>query len=655
MEIVIDRLGPLGSSPLLFLGASPDGVRPALLLFAPPSSLGHATVATMMKARLRRWVPLQRLPSYRLRYVLVPAVLWFVVGVLLLGRRHLAGLVPLTRQRLFGPPVNRMAPATALPKLASRISCRGPRGRVLSDSPDDELRYGDVSVSYPTPFLGSQRELGIHKTWMTADGRYGPYGFGEDKDTYNRSTVDWDRVDWGKLQDDCFDRNAERFPAMAPSVQVKGQTRFSWRNQTAMKTPTPAWDAFNGTRRAALVIRSYSNFDYKPEDMWHLRSLIAETALHSGGEYAVFLLVHVQDRESNVLRSQANYDDALRAASIPPELQSIVVLWDDHLLESWYEAIEEHRTMWQVNQPLQLFALHYPEFDHYWQIEMDQRFMGHAGEYLDAVSAFARNEPRKQALERATYAFNEDLHGTYKGLTAQVDAANNGTSRAWGPVGIPDIRPIGPEPPVPRPEDDDFLWGIGEDADVVVTSMCADVMHTEWTFRDYITGFFRGQATPRWFCPPAVMRASRALLLAVHQGQHDQGLSIPSEAVLPTWALWHGLKLSYPPQPAYMRPHEPELEDFKDETTRDEAAFRNKTKTPWFGTTPAQSTDGLSHGNPQSFADRGMTWWWTASWPRRIVDIWLAGDTEAERMPALLAVVDGRVYVPNLAMHPVKT
>ncbi|PNY26324.1 Uncharacterized protein TCAP_03751 [Tolypocladium capitatum] len=611
----------------------------------------------MIKPRLRQWAPLQRLPSYRLRSILGLAVLWSAAAVVLLGSRYpqLGGLGSLTRERFFGSHVHRMSPATALPKLASRISCLGPRGRLLSDSPDDELRYGHVGVSYPTPFLGSQRELGIPKTWMTADGRYGPYGFGEENDTYNRSRVDWDEVDWGKLQDDCLSRNAERFPTRAPSMQVGGQTRFSWLNQTTMR-PTPTWDAFNGTRRTAVVIRSYSKFPYKPEDMWHMRSLIAETALHSGGEYTVFLLVHVQDRESNIFESQANYDAAVKAANIPAELRSMAVLWDDHLLESWYAAVDEHRTMWQVNQPLQLFSLHYPEFDHYWQVELDQRFMGHAGEYLDAVSAFARNEPRKQALERATYAFNEGLHGTYEGLTAQVDAANDGASRAWGPVRIPDIQPIGPEPPVARPQDDDFLWGVGEDADVVVTSICADVLQTmEWVFRGYIVGFIKGQETPRWFCPPAVQRASRALLLAVHQAQHDQGLSIPSEAVLPTWALWHGLKLSYPPQPAYMRPHEPEFEDFLDETTRDEALFRNKTKTPWFGLRPAQSTDGLAHGNPASFADRGLTWWWTADWPRRIVDIWLAGDAEAERMPALLAVVDGRVYAPNLAMHPVKT
>lgn len=311
--------------------------------------------------------------------------------------------------------------------------------------------------------------------------------------------------------------------------------------------------------------------------------------------------------------------------------------------------------MWAVNQPLQLFALHYPEFDHYWQLELDQRFMGDAGRFLNALSAFARNEPRKQALERATYAFSEEVHGTYLDLTAQVDAANRGRTRAWGPVRVPDVDPIGPPPPVARAEDDDFSWGVGEDADVVVTSMCADVLQSNWSFRDYTEGLRNGAKTPRWFCPPAVMRASRVLLLAVHQAQHEQGLSVPSEAVLPSFALWHGLKLSYPPAPAYMRPHEAGREDFGDDWQRDAARWLATTTRPWFGDDPRHSPDGLSHANPQSFADRGLTWWWTAEWPRKIMDVWLAGDAADAMMPAMLRAEGGRVYMPNLAMHPVKT
>ncbi|EQK98171.1 biotin synthase-like protein [Ophiocordyceps sinensis CO18] len=606
----------------------------------------------------------QRLIPLRLRYLVVPALVWCLVASLLLCLQHphLVVVVDAQRLRFFGaafqhvPPLHRMPSATTLAPLSPRVACYGPRRRLLSDSPDDDVHHSDLpSVEYPVPFLGSHRELGIPLTWTTADGRYGPYGFGQESEGYRREKVDWEKVDWGFLQDSCMWRNTPRFPRVAPSAQLNRAPRFTWRNETSLSSTTMAWHDFNATRRTALVVRAYAGYHYKPEDLWNIRSLAVEAALQTGGEYAVMLLVHVQDREPNIFHSRANYKAAFEAAGIPPELQSIALLWDDHLLESWYAAVGEHRTMWAVNQPLQLFALHYPEFDHYWQIELDQRFTGDAGKYLDALSAFARNEPRKQALERATYAFNQDIYGTYRNFTDRVNLANNGTSRAWGPIRIPDIHPIGPEPPVARPQDDDFAWGVGEDADVVVTSFCADAMQTEWVFRDYIQGFRHGTKTPRWFCPPAIMRASRALLLAVHQAQHDTGLSLPSEAVLPTWALWHGLKLSYPPQPAYMRPREGHPEDAKDDWTRDAAHRLKTTVTPWFGNATEDSPDGLSHGNPQSYADHGLSWWWTADYPREIVDAWLAGSADHDKIPGMLAVRKGGVYAPNMAMHPVKT
>ncbi|KJZ73997.1 hypothetical protein HIM_06665 [Hirsutella minnesotensis 3608] len=620
----------------------------------------RVAAATMIKTQHRHW-----LRPLRLRYLAIPALLWLLLGALFFCSRHprplparLAAIVHAQRQRILahGESPPRMASSAALPKLPRRIACYGPRRKLLSDSPDDALRYEDLhDVSYPVPFLGSHRALGLERTWMTADGRYGPYGYGQDDKNNRRSKVDWDKVDWGALQDDCFSRNARRFPGPDSSTHVRNETRFALKNQSFLATPTPSWNAYNATRRTALVIRTWSNYDYKPEDLWNIRSLIVEASLRTGAEYAVTLLVHVRDRARNIFESKENYDAAFRDANIPPEFQSMAVLWDDNLLESWYELVGEHRTMWAVNQPFQLFALHYPEFDHYWQIEIDQRFLGDAGKYLDAVSNFARNEPRKQALERATYAFNEDIYGTYQDLIGRVNVANKGKSRAWGPVRIPDVQPIGPDPPVARIEDDSFTWGVGEDADVVVTSFCADVLDTEWAFRDYIKGFKRGRKTPRWFCPPAVMRASRPLLLSIHQAQHDKGLNIPSEAVLPTWALWLGLKLSYPPQPAYMRPHEAQFEDLRDDWTRDPTRWLNTTVTPWFGNKTEHSPDGLSHGNPQSVADRGLTWWWTADYPRKIMDVWLAGDAKDPKMPGMLAARNGKVYVPNMAMHPVKT
>ncbi|XP_044718124.1 uncharacterized protein HRG_08766 [Hirsutella rhossiliensis] len=148
------------------------------------------------------------------------------------------------------------------------------------------------------------------------------------------------------------------------------------------------------------------------------------------------------------------YKTQRRTSSTPKEL-----------LESWYDAVNEHQTLLQVFQPLQLFALYHPGFDHYWQVELDQRFLGQAGKYLDVVSAFAWHEPRKQAPERATYPLNVDEYGTYDKFLSRVDRANRG------------------------PEDDAFSWGVGEYADVIVSSFCGNILQSEWVFRDFILGF----------------------------------------------------------------------------------------------------------------------------------------------------------------------
>lgn len=318
-------------------------------------------------------------------------------------------------------------------------------------------------------------------------------------------------------------------------------------------------------------------------------------------------------------------------------------------------------TMFQVNQPLQLFALHYPEFDHYWQLELDQRFMGNALEYFDALSEFARQEPRKQALERASFPYHDELFSSYEDLRDQVDIANHGHSRSWGAVRIPDVQPIGPVPPTLTPEDEDFTWGVGEEADLIVSSICAEVIDSWWTFKDWLFGpFWKKLNTPRWFCPPAIMRGSRALIHATHTGQHLRGLSVPSEATLPSWANWLGLKMSYPPQPVYMHDYNAEVsnnrpESDNDETSRFEKDWRHPTIRPFFGDPPNKSETGMSMANPMANGDKGLTHWWVSFYTGKLMDVWIRNEVDADEFPPALKVHNGQVYAPNFAMHPVKT
>ncbi len=122
---------------------------------------------------------------------------------------------------------------------------------------------------------------------MTADDRYGPYGWRENEEGYIRSRVEWDKVDWADLQNACLTLNAARFP---DAEFVSNTTRFRLRRKTYF------WEADDAlpmtgvpkTGRTALVLRAWAGFMYTEKDLVHLRSLITEAALGTGGEYAVF-------------------------------------------------------------------------------------------------------------------------------------------------------------------------------------------------------------------------------------------------------------------------------------------------------------------------------------------------------------------------------
>jgi hypothetical protein len=198
-----------------------------------------------------------------------------------------------------------------------------------------------------TPWAGNYEETGLDLTMMNVDQRYGPYGFGEDKDDYDREKVDWDSIDWGQLQNDCFERNRNRFPVSATRFDDTRTTKPRFTFRDAAKIPEIRhWHEFEPTRRTAIVVRTWRGYDYRPEDMYYLRSLIAEAALKTGAEYQVILLVDMKDSEgydNNIFSSEEAYKKGLEDAGVPPEFQSIALLWDFRLLDSWYPLIQEHR------------------------------------------------------------------------------------------------------------------------------------------------------------------------------------------------------------------------------------------------------------------------------------------------------------------------
>ncbi|KEQ70751.1 hypothetical protein M436DRAFT_33990, partial [Aureobasidium namibiae CBS 147.97] len=533
------------------------------------------------------------------------------------------------------------------------VSCLGPRGILMSESYDDQLHPAQFeNHTYPPPLSGSYGALNLDKSWLTAAERYGPYGLGEDEENYTRSRVDWSTIDWADLQNNCSEANHQRLPNA--HAFDDGHPRFTYRKRswqekwlpsvftTPSINPRPATQTFH---RSAIVVRVWSTYNYHPEDMWNLRSLVAETALATGGEYAVFLLVDVKDNEAGIHTNPEAYDRILREA-VPPEFQKIAVLFDDSLLESWYPDVGEHLAIMQIMQPLQIFAQFYPEFDHYWQIEVDSRFLGHTGDMLDKFSDFARNEPRKQARERASWAYMSDYHGSYDDFFSTIDDKLNGTSSVWGNVDIHDFDPIGPKPPVKNSCEEPFLWGVGEEADLILLNTLEDASRDEdWLFKGWQYGFSMGSKLPVFVSVVAQGRASWNLLNAVHHAQAHSGMAIPSEATLPSFALWHGLKISGIPLPVYQWPgrdrHEMEfalngggLNAFPDGIANGPARYR---------------------GSSMGFFTNGMSWQWWTTLPEDLANPWYINEVDNPILPDMLLNEGGNLYAPNLLIHPRKT
>ena len=237
------------------------------------------------------------------------------------------------------------------------VACIGPRKVLLSNSADDRLKTSqleysthnlhdsfsiNIATAYPDTLGGSYDALGLEQTWITANDRFGPHGHGENHPEYSRSRVDWEVIDWASLQDDCLAVNKHRFRGATELMSPSKLSPSGWiaRLKLTMQTKPSARPSIT-TGRTAIVIRSWSGHTYGQQDMIFLRSLIVEAALSSGSEYAVYLLIDVKEQGKEMYSSEADYRSVLEEL-VPKEFQSIAVLFNGQLLESWYPKVGEH-------------------------------------------------------------------------------------------------------------------------------------------------------------------------------------------------------------------------------------------------------------------------------------------------------------------------
>ncbi|KAK3403006.1 hypothetical protein B0T20DRAFT_399769 [Sordaria brevicollis] len=538
------------------------------------------------------------------------------------------------------------------------IPCMGPTGKEVEDI---HVLKG-YPAKFPEPGFGSYEVLRIDKNiCFERETRLGPYGVAsvEDKDG---QLIAWDNVDWGELQLQCMEKNKARFATEYPSnifsdsnsddSTENGNKTDRSLDPLAAKNTKRWWNPIkqfvspaNITGRtepkSAVLLRSYTGKKYTENDKQVIRSMVTELSLRTGGQYQVFLFVHVKE-DRNIWSDDEAYEEVLDTA-VPGEFRGMTVLWDEPSMKLVYpklskEAIQVHNAQFLS---VQVFMQKFREFDYVWNWELDSRLTGHHHDFLTKLIDFSRKQPRKGLWERNDRFYIPSYHGDYDTQFRRSVEHASGQDSIWGAPKVTVVNPIGPKPPVSTPEEDQYEWGVGEEADLITLSPMFNPIDSNWVLRDQVWGYqsdaFSGRDLPRRATIITQARLSRKLVDIMH-AENLKGNHIGSEMVAPTTALIHGLKAVYAPMPVFF-----------------DRPWNGTQLARWFNGGPRGQSGGLGSamGWGREGRFQGATWYFRAVPPPRLYNNWMGyedtgvGGAEWERS-------HGRPCLPAMFLHPLK-
>ncbi|KAI0401862.1 hypothetical protein F4802DRAFT_398852 [Xylaria palmicola] len=432
----------------------------------------------------------------------------------------------------------------------------------------DIYAYPGIPAQMAAPAWGAYEALEIAPgRCYERFGRFGPYGYsysaeegglglsanstnvGAEKVQAMIDRVDYRKVNWGKAQRRCFEKNQKRFDTKhAAKGEGDGQIK---------KVP-----------RQAFVLRTWTGYKYDDIQLLTMRAMVNELSLKSGGEYDVHLLVHVKDDEIPILASEEAYNKTLRE-NVPAEFWDIATLWSERQLRAYYpgpfretDNVANHAgtdiygVYRSAHFALQWFSQQHQEYDFIWNWEMDIRYTGHYYEFLNGASNWAAKQPRKYMWERSSRFWIPGHHGPWANFTALVEKETR-RKPVWGPVKFaPGKYEVLPTPEDTKPptklEEDHYEWGVGEAADLITFDPLFDPTKTNWVFRDDVTGYDTSVPTPpRRAAIITVARLSRRLLNTMHEETWRVHHTMFPEMWAPSVAFHHGYKALYAPHPVY--------------------------------------------------------------------------------------------------------
>ncbi|QDS76551.1 hypothetical protein FKW77_006392 [Venturia effusa] len=586
--------------------------------------------------------------------------------------------------------------------------------------------FHGVPSGQPDAVMGSYNLLGLRNdVCFDRYGRMGPYGYGYSRKMGGSGTgmdgdregieeiwsevdyVDYNKVNWGDAVKQCEDLNQHRFekkpkernhsylsmPVGGPEDETptyknnekreKVEHLHSEKGGSNDTTAIPE-GANKGKKllpRTAVLIRTWNDYQYDDEDIFYLRSLIAELALNTGGEYGVHFLIHVRDPTLQIWASDEVYQEVLKAA-LPEEFQGLGTLWSEKQMELIYAGLDEtiyrdlpiYGVYRSTFQPVTYFALQHPEYAYFWQLEMDARYTGHWYHLFDKAVKWAAKQPRKGLWERNSRFYVPTEHGSWEDFSHMVrvqtehgtSSPNNMYAAMKDNPKVPESvkqemappkpeTPIwGPEPPLDDPLDtkndvkpphsekaDKNDWGVGEEADLILFNPIFDPDGTNWLLAQDVTGYNTTRGLPpRRAAVNTFGRYSRKLLTQMHLDTTFSRKSMFSEMWPATCALHHGFKAVYVPHPVFIDRRWP---------TAYLASIFNGGRN---GAAGGARSSVFSAEREHNF--RGSTWYYDAGFAPNLWKRWFGIKVDDDGGELQEVEGEGRMCLPGVLIHPVK-
>jgi hypothetical protein len=596
--------------------------------------------------------------------------------------------------------------------------------------------YNGVVQGTPDNIYGSYEVMNIRNdVCFERFGRLGPYGLGYSKEKGGSGAgmegdregidqvwkeygkIDFREIKWAEVQDRCNEMNRMRFQFAPRSRNHFFQTMASGGPEkespdsfsadkvtkvieeeapqdtstlsSSAEMPTSTSEAELGTSkkraakkllpRHAVLIRTWWDYQYDEEDLFYLRALVSELSIQSGGEYTLHFLIHVKDDNLPIWSDDETYQRVLNDA-LPAEFRGMGTLWTERQMGLIYGGLEEtfhsnlpvHGVYRSAYMPMQYFAHMHPEYDFFWQWEMDLRYTGHFYHLFQRLGEWARKQPRKLMWERSARFYVPSEHGTWDDfnhlvrvqtehgtasksnqysklaeyhpdLPASAQAAGKPEDPIWGPVRPLDdavILDTDPEPPHEY-KADNYEWGVGEDADLIVLNPLFDPEGTNWILREDITGYNRTRGLPqRRTAIVTAGRLSRRLLETMHIETSLHRHSMFTEMWPATTCLHHGLKAVYAPHPVFI--------DRRWPTDYLASIFNGGRNGQAGGARLSAFSDERQH----NFL--GTTWYYHAGFPGNLWKRWLGYKVDNDGGEQEELAGEGRMCLPAMLLHPVK-